>query len=118
MSFQECLFGSGNTQLLLPNPAAAKSVVEVTSSRDCVQSIAVKPVQSIAQNAAAGASPVGQYLNAAIADNTRRAYQQDLRDFLKWGGAVPCTPETLAERIHELEHAHYPAAIEKVANGM
>jgi phosphoribosylglycinamide formyltransferase-1 len=28
------------------------------------------------------------------------------------------TPETLAERIHELEHAHYPAAIEKVANGM
>lgn len=99
MSFQECLFGSGNTQLLLPNPAVAKPVAEVTNPGECVQSIAVRPVQSIAQNATDGMSPVGQYLNAAIADNTRRAYQQDLRDFLKWGGAVPCTPETLAKYI-------------------
>jgi len=99
MSFQECLFGSGNTQLLLPNSAVAIPVAEVTSPRDGVQSIAVKPVQSIAEDVTAGASSVSQYLNAAIADNTRRAYQQDLRDFLKWGGSVPCTPETLAEYI-------------------
>ena len=36
---------------------------------------------------------------AAIADNTRRAYQGDLADFLHWGGAVPCTPETLAAYV-------------------
>lgn len=39
------------------------------------------------------------YLNAAIADNTRRAYQQDLADFLGWGGGIPCLPETLAKFI-------------------
>jgi integrase len=91
MSFQECLFTIVNTQLTIANPTVAKPIAEVTSPRSCVQ--------SIAQNVAAGASSVGQYLNAAIADNTRRAYQQDLRDFLKWGGMLPCTPETLAEYI-------------------
>ena len=99
MSLQECLFGSGNTQLLLLNPEVAKPVAEVTKPPECVQSIAVRPVQSIAQNATDGLSPVGLYVNAAIADNTRRAYQQDLRDFLKWGGAVPCSAEVLAEYI-------------------
>ncbi len=66
---------------------------------DDLQSIAVTPVQSIAQGAPVGSSAVGQYLNAAIADNTRRAYQQDLWDFLSWGGVVPCSPESLAEYI-------------------
>ncbi|MDM7948291.1 site-specific integrase [Hydrogenophaga sp.] len=42
---------------------------------------------------------MSQYLTAAIADNTRRAYQQDLRDFLAWGGVIPCGPETLAAYI-------------------
>lgn len=36
---------------------------------------------------------------AALSDNTRRAYQGDLADFLRWGGAVPCTPEILAAYI-------------------
>jgi integrase len=44
-------------------------------------------------------SMVSQYVNASIADNTRRAYQQDLRDFLLWGGVVPCTPDMLAAYI-------------------
>ena len=39
------------------------------------------------------------YLNAALAQNTRRAYQQDLADFLGWGGCIPCTPELLAAFI-------------------
>jgi integrase len=38
-------------------------------------------------------------LNAAIADNTRLAYQQDLRDFLLWGGVLPCTPDVLSAYI-------------------
>lgn len=42
---------------------------------------------------------VSGFIVAALADNTRRAYQGDLADFLKWGGAVPCTPETLAAYI-------------------
>ena len=39
------------------------------------------------------------YISAAVADNTRRAYRQDLADFEQWGGQVPCTPETLASFI-------------------
>jgi integrase len=39
------------------------------------------------------------YVTAALADNTRLAYQQDLADFLRWGGEVPCSPETLAAYI-------------------
>lgn len=44
---------------------------------------------------------VSQFLSAAIADNTRRAYKQDLQDFLRWGGTVPCSPETMAAYIAE-----------------
>lgn len=55
-------------------------------------------VQSIAQSVELQGSVLA-YVNAALADNTRRAYQQDLADFNKWGGIVPCTPETLATYI-------------------
>lgn len=39
---------------------------------------------------------IRQYVNAAIADSTRKAYRTDLADFMQWGGAVPATPETIA----------------------
>lgn len=45
------------------------------------------------------APSVSAYLSAALADNTRRAYGQDLEDFHRWGGAIPCSPETLAAFI-------------------
>ena len=41
------------------------------------------------------------YLTAALADNTRRAYRQDLQDFLRWGGQIPCSPETLSAFVAE-----------------
>lgn len=36
------------------------------------------------------------YLQAALADNTKRAYQDDLAHFQKWGGTVPTCPEHVA----------------------
>src|SRR5688572_19768178 len=42
---------------------------------------------------------INEYVSAAVSNNTRRAYQGDLADFLKWGGLVPCSPETLAAYI-------------------
>lgn len=39
---------------------------------------------------------VGRLIAAAHADATRRAYQQDLRDFLNWGGSLPATPGLIA----------------------
>lgn len=39
---------------------------------------------------------ISQYLTAAIADSTRRAYQADFADFIQWGGCVPCSQEIVA----------------------
>lgn len=42
---------------------------------------------------------VRTYLSAAIADNTRKAYRSDLADYYQWGGAVPGTPEMVAQYL-------------------
>ena len=88
--------GSGNTQLLLPAPATFS-----------LQSIAVNPelskpvLQLIATGDVSGSEVgssglVSKYVTAAIADSTRRAYRQDLQDFLAWGGNIPASPEVVA----------------------
>lgn len=85
------LIGSGNTLLLLPNTMPQDQVSQALIATDAMQSIApAVPVSN---------SSICQYVSAAIADNTRRAYQQDLKDFLAWGGVVPCSPESLAAYI-------------------
>ena len=35
------------------------------------------------------------YLHAATSDNTRRAYQADIRHYEKWGGILPATTESI-----------------------
>lgn len=91
--------GSGNTQLLLPAPGTHQ-----------LQSIAIdpelsKPVMQLIAIDAALASEVSsselisKYVSAAIAESTRRAYRQDLQDFLNWGGSIPATPEVVAAYI-------------------
>jgi integrase len=42
---------------------------------------------------------VRKYLDAALADNTLRAYRADLKHFIAWGGVIPATPEQLARYI-------------------
>lgn len=44
---------------------------------------------------------VRELIQAAISPNTRRAYQADLDHFLSWGGAVPATPDILAQYLAE-----------------
>lgn len=39
---------------------------------------------------------ISEYVHAAIADNTRLAYQADLQHFLSWGGDIPSTPNQIA----------------------
>lgn len=43
--------------------------------------------------------PVREYVQAAIAENTRRAYQSDLRHFLEWGGTLPAMPNMIADYL-------------------
>lgn len=44
---------------------------------------------------------VGQYLQASISHNTRRAYGYDLAHFLEWGGRIPASPERVASYLAE-----------------
>lgn len=44
---------------------------------------------------------VGQYLQASLSDNTRRAYRNDIEHFLKWGGRIPASPERVASYLAE-----------------
>src|SRR5262249_55153893 len=39
---------------------------------------------------------VAGYVRDSLAENTRRAYQSDLRHFELWGGSLPASPETVA----------------------
>lgn len=39
---------------------------------------------------------MSDYLQASLASNTRKAYQQDLQHFMQWGGRIPASPERLA----------------------
>lgn len=61
---------------------------------------------------------VSDYIAAALADNTRQAYQGDLQDFLLWGGAVPSTPETLAAYIAARAEIHSPYTISRRVTGI
>lgn len=40
-----------------------------------------------------------QYLQAAISNNTRRAYCSDVAHFVTWGGTIPASPETVTAYI-------------------
>lgn len=42
---------------------------------------------------------VAEYLLAARAPNTHRAYAFDLADFQAWGGAIPCSPDDVARYV-------------------
>ena len=42
---------------------------------------------------------VAEYMDAARAPNTRRAYERDLKDFEAWGGTLPSTPDKIARYL-------------------
>lgn len=46
---------------------------------------------------------VNQYLQAALSENTRKAYRTDLKQFIQWGGRIPSSPQRVA--LYLAEHA-------------
>jgi len=42
---------------------------------------------------------VREYVRASLSDNTRRAYQSDLRHFIGWGGTIPATDRVVAKYL-------------------
>lgn len=41
-----------------------------------------------------------KYLNAATSNNTRKAYQSDIRHFIAWGGLLPATSDIIINYLH------------------
>lgn len=41
------------------------------------------------------------YIHAAISNNTRKAYQSDVRHFINWGGLLPASPESIVNYLHQ-----------------
>lgn len=42
-----------------------------------------------------------EYIQAATSENTRKAYQSDIRHYEKWGGRLPATPELITLYLHQ-----------------
>jgi integrase len=83
------MIGSDNGSLSLP-------IVSGESDRpQSPQNSAVLRPTNIVQPVARPRS-VADYIAAATADNTQRAYQSDLRAFLAWGGSLPSAPDAIA----------------------
>ena len=75
---------------------------------------------------------VRKYLDAALADNTLRAYRADLNHFMAWGGVIPASPEqvamyvahhatilsssTLTRRLVAIARAHAAQGVESPTN--
>ena len=56
---------------------------------------------------------VRELIREAHSENTRRAYQSDLRAFRKWGGDVPTNPHELAHYIAEEGERLHPSTIQR-----
>jgi integrase len=61
---------------------------------------------------------VQRLIAAGLSANTRRAYAQDLKDFVAWGGSVPCSPEMLASYIADRAADLAPATIRRRVQGV
>jgi site-specific recombinase XerD len=90
-----------NVDLSLLNPVVADTATSV-----------VNTVPGESQEA------VSSYLAAALADNTRRAYQGDLADFLLWGGTLPCRPEVFVTYITDRAETLSPHTITRRVVGI
>lgn len=55
----------------------------------------------IQDNAVVSRGSIHTYIQAATSQNTRRAYQADIRHFIIWGGLLPATPDILLRYLQE-----------------
>ena len=72
-----------------------------------VTALAEHTAQSLAQ------VPVQQYIMAATSDHTRRAYQSDVRQFIAWGGQLPCHTENIVAYLHAQANKVNPRTLQR-----
>ena len=56
---------------------------------------------------------VRELIREAHSENTRKAYQSDLRAFLKWGGSIPSSPEQLASYLADQGQRLHPSTLSR-----
>lgn len=54
-----------------------------------------------------------RYQIAATSDNTRRAYQADIRHYENWGGQLPATMETILHYLHAFAETLNPSTLSR-----
>lgn len=54
-----------------------------------------------------------RYQIAATSNNTRRAYQADIRHFETWGGQLPATTETILRYLHAFAESLNPSTLSR-----
>ena len=54
-----------------------------------------------------------RYQIAATSDNTRRAYQSDIRHYETWGGQLPATTETILRYLHAFAETLNPRTLSR-----
>lgn len=86
--------------ITIDNPSLSLFNNQVDTESNCVSTCIIQPSESaLAVNGLADGSDqkatISAYIAAALADNTRRAYGNDLRAYLPWG-TVPSKPELIA----------------------
>lgn len=59
------------------------------------------------------ATPSTRYQIAATSDNTRRAYQSDIRHFENWGGQLPATTESILRYLHHFAETLNPRTLSR-----
>ena len=61
-------------------------------------SLLSEPINSLPE---AVSPAIGEFLEASLSANTRRAYRTDMEHFTEWGGSLPSSPETIARYLAE-----------------
>lgn len=64
------------------------------------QSLVIKNAKDLSEQQSESAS-IHNYIQAATSQNTRRAYQSDIRHFITWGGLLPTTTEVLLRYLKD-----------------
>lgn len=54
-----------------------------------------------------------RYQIAATSDNTRRAYQADIRHYEPWGGQLPATTEAILRYLHAFADTLNPRTLSR-----
>ena len=103
----------------IDNPSLSVAVIDDDAglSETVLQPCALTPA---VPSGAISSLPLGvaRFLRVSTAPATRRAYQGDVNDFLKWGGRVPCDSMTLARYIADRADCHRPSTVARRVVGI